>query len=278
MARPLRVQIENGIYHVVARGNERAPIFGGDTDRRDFLALLQRIRLRFGWYVLSYCLMDNHYHLLVQTPIPNLARGMQQLNSGYVQSFNRRHGRDGHLFQGRYKSPLILSESHLFAAFRYIALNPVDAALCKRPEDWRWSSHRALLGRGAYPAVDVRIALRLFDDDLATAQRHYVALVEAEETQLPTLGDAPVLGDREFVMHYAPDGPRDQEISTRDWHIGRPGLAELLTSEAPNAIATAYRQHGYTLKQIAAHLGLHYSTVSRRLRAWEDANADSGAV
>jgi len=107
MARPLRLEFPGGIYHVTARGNERRWIFRDDADRLAFLDVLARVLDRFGWLCLAYCLMGNHYHLLVETPRPNLARGMRQLNGVYAQRFNRRHNRVGHLTQGRYGAVLV---------------------------------------------------------------------------------------------------------------------------------------------------------------------------
>lgn len=133
MARPPRLEIANGIYHVVARGNERAAIFWDDTDRGRFLELLAHVVHRYQWRVLAYCLMGNHYHLLVQTPEPNFARGMRQLNGVYAQRFNRRHGRVGHLLQGRYGARLVQEDGHLLAAVRYIVRNPVRAGLAGAP-------------------------------------------------------------------------------------------------------------------------------------------------
>lgn len=116
MARPPRPQFPGGVYHVSARGNERSPFYRDDGDRRCFLELVAHVRVRYGWRVFSYCLMTNHYHLLVQTPEPNLARGMSHLNGVYAQWFNCRHGRVGHLFQGRYGARLVQADEHLLAA------------------------------------------------------------------------------------------------------------------------------------------------------------------
>src|SRR3989304_3223061 len=147
MARPPRPQFPDGIYHVSARGNERAPIYRDDGDRRRFLELLAHVRERYRWRILAYCLMTNHYHLLVQTPEPNLARGMRQLNGAYAQWFNRRHRRVGHLFQGRYGARLVQADEHLLAALRYIVRNPVRAGLCRDPGGGGWSTHRAAAGK-----------------------------------------------------------------------------------------------------------------------------------
>ena len=151
MARPLRLEFPGAIYHLTARGDRREDIFADDADRERLLQVFAECVARFGWVCHAYCLMDNHYHFLVETPLPNLARGMRQLNGIYTQRFNRRHGHSGHLFQGRYQAILVEKDSYLRELARYVVLNPVRARLVKRPEQWRWSSYRASAGMDAAP-------------------------------------------------------------------------------------------------------------------------------
>ena len=146
MARRLRLQVAGAHYHVGVRGNDKAPVFLGAEDRERFIALLADVVERFGWRCYAYCLMENHYHLALMTPEPNLGAGMGRLNQIYAQWFNHRHDRVGHLFEQRYWSRLLESEAHMVAVVRYIAANPVRAGLCERPEEWRWSSARATAG------------------------------------------------------------------------------------------------------------------------------------
>jgi REP element-mobilizing transposase RayT len=138
--RPPRIQVSGGIYHVTSRGNRRQSICHDDHDRRRFLATHDRVIRRCGWRLHAYCLMDNHFHLLVETPKPNLSSGMQRLKCDYAAYFNERHSLDGHLFQQRFDSRLIETEEYFAEALRYIALNPVRAGLCEHPSDWPWSS------------------------------------------------------------------------------------------------------------------------------------------
>jgi REP element-mobilizing transposase RayT len=126
--------------HVTSRGNRRQSIYHDDDDRRHFLVLRDRVVRRFGWHMLAYCLMTNHFHLLIETPAPNLSAGMRQLNGAYAKYFNERHSVEGHLFDSRFRSRLVETEKHLEDALRYIAFNPVEAGLCARPSEWRWSS------------------------------------------------------------------------------------------------------------------------------------------
>jgi REP element-mobilizing transposase RayT len=134
------------MYHVIGRGTGGAFLFLSRDDRRHFLKLFGRAVVRFRWSCLSYCLLGTHYHLLVETPEPNLDRGMHAVLSPYAQAFNRRHGRFGHLVAERYSALLVEGEQHALAVLRYIALNPVLAGLCERPEQWFWSSYGATIG------------------------------------------------------------------------------------------------------------------------------------
>ena len=131
---------------MTSRGDHREKIFLDDADRRTFLDLLGKEVLQQGWLCYAYCLMDNHYHVLIETAEPNLVRGMRRLNGVYTQSFNRRHGRVGHVFQGRYKAIVVDKENYLLELCRYIVLNPVRAKIVKSAEKWPWSSYRATAG------------------------------------------------------------------------------------------------------------------------------------
>jgi REP element-mobilizing transposase RayT len=139
MARPLREQLPNGVYHVTSRAVEQIAAFRDATDCRLFLSLFERTVLRCRWVPHAYCLMTTHYHLVVQTPEANLAYGMQLLNGRYAQLFNERYGRLGHLFFRRYSSASIESDEYFAAACHYVLNNPVRAELCRRAEDWPWS-------------------------------------------------------------------------------------------------------------------------------------------
>jgi putative transposase len=146
MPRPPRVQLAGGTYHVTSRGNRRQSIYHDDDDHRRFLAIRDRVVTRCGWHVHAYCLMSNHFHLLIETPRPNLSAGMQRLKCEYAAYFNERHSFDGHLFRQRFGSRLIETEEHRVEALRYIALNPVRAGLCEHPAEWPWSSFYGAAG------------------------------------------------------------------------------------------------------------------------------------
>src|SRR5512135_2237813 len=140
MARPLRIEYPGALHHITARGNARKRIYKNDADREAFLETLRDVVKRFGWVCHAYCLMDNHYHLLIETPEGNLSRGMRQLNGIFTQRLNRRHGRVGHLFQGRFKAIVVERESYLLELCRYVVLNPIRAGMVTHLERYPWSS------------------------------------------------------------------------------------------------------------------------------------------
>jgi putative transposase len=271
MARPLRICLPGGVYHLIARGNAGEPIFRNDDDRTLFLATLAHIVDRFGWLCHAYCLMDNHYHLVAETPRPNLPLGMRQLNGLYAQRFNRRHGRCGHVFQARYRSILVEKESHLLSVCRYVILNPVRAGICTRPEHYRWSSYRATVGRAPAEAfLFTDWLLGHFGPKRRVAQGRYEqfvapALTEALEQQVcgERLGTELFLSER-----YGLDPPL-AEVPRVQIEPLRPPLKQILGGGEGSSIALAYRRYGYRLHEIAEALGCHYSTVSRRLRREE---------
>jgi putative transposase len=271
VARPLRLLVPDGLYHVTARGIARAAIYADDRDRRQFLRFLQRTISRFDWRCLSYCLMHNHFHLLVRTPQANLARGMSQLVGGYAQAFNRRYERIGPLFAGRYGAKLIQRDQHMLEVFRYIALNPVAAGLCDDALSWAWSAHAALAGErqpSSWLAVDEARAWFTSPRSI-DGVRGYRDFVSSP-VAMPPQSEGIVIGDLDFRRQVLPDVRPGPEFPERDWGDGRPGLDQLLKDGGTGrSIAIAYRKHGYTMASLARAMGCHVCTVSRRLRAYE---------
>lgn len=159
MARSLREELAGGLFHVYARGNNGRLLFLDDRDRVRYLDLLAATITWTRWNCLSYCLMDNHMHLLLETPEANLSAGMQQLHGRYARRFNDRYGTTGHLFDSRYGSVRIKSDRQLLAVLRYVALNPVQAGMCRRPEEHAWSSHAVATSGAPSPVLN---ADRLF--------------------------------------------------------------------------------------------------------------------
>jgi len=269
----LRICIPGGIYHLIARGNARGRIVRDDEDRRRFLDILSRVVERYGWLCHSYCLMDNHYHLVAETPRPNLPSGMRQLNGLYAQSFNVRHDRCGHVFEARYRSRLVEKESYLLAVCRYVVLNPVKAGICSHPEQWPWSSYRATAGlEPPPPFLTTDWLLAQFAPTRKLAQQRYRAYVEEgvdDDLERRVRGER--LGQEDFLRGTFGYDPPLAEIPRVQVEPIPPSLDEIFANGRPFPIACAYRRHGYTLSQIAKHLGCSYSTISRRLRAEEAA-------
>jgi putative transposase len=177
--RPLRIQVPGGIYHVTTRGVRQTLIYRENADRDAFLAILGVVVSRRYWICHAYCLMGNHYHLLVETPDPDIAAGMQLLNGFYAQYFNDRHGERGHVFDRRYASELIETEQHLAASCCYIALNPVRAGLCETPAQWEWSSYLPMVGARPSPEfLTVDWALGLFGHEPERARSAFRSICE----------------------------------------------------------------------------------------------------
>lgn len=180
MTRIRRIDYPNAIHHVTQRGNDRQLLFETPDDYRVFLETLAECVARYRWQVLSYCLMPNHLHLLLQTPDANLSLGMRRLTGSYARQFNAAHDRSGHVFQGRFGSRLIEDEEHLHAALAYIALNPVRAGLSATPQDWIWSSHAELAGvRRPSGRIAQAEVLDRFATRPATARARYGRMVVA---------------------------------------------------------------------------------------------------
>jgi len=275
MARPLRVEFKGAVYHVTSRGNAGQAIFLDDSDRLHLLDVLREVVERFGWICYAYCLMSNHYHLLIETPRANLSHGMRHLNGVYTQSFNRRHKRTGHVFQGRFKAILVEKESHLLEVARYVVLNPVRAKMAKYPRQWTWSSYRATVGEIASPAfLSASWLLEQLDRQPKRACLTYQRFVR-EGVGLSLWDDlrgGVLLGNEEFAEQMRPllhVAARSKEIPRVERMLAKPTLEELFqgmeTDKAlrNDCIHAAVREHDYTLFQLQEYLGLHYSTISR---------------
>ncbi|MFA9462432.1 transposase [Thiohalorhabdus methylotrophus] len=276
MARPIRIEYPGALYHVTARGDGRDDIYLDDWDRRDFLDLLGEVVERFNWILHAYCLMGNHYHLLVETPDANLARGMRQLNGVYTQRFNRSHHRTGHVLQGRYKAILVEREAYLLELARYIVLNPVRAGLVSVPEYWLWSSFLATVGIEPKPdwlTTDwILAAFSPHPDAARDLYRQFVMEGIRKASPWKSLTGQVYLGSEDFVREAQQKADAtDREEVPRAQRRPPPPSLEALANEFPRdeAIARAYASGGYTLKEIGAHFGLHYSRVSRIVRTQE---------
>ena len=203
MARPLRIEYPGAVYHITNRGNDKKAVFKDDQDRETFLKILAFVNKRYHWLCHAYCLMDNHYHLMIETPDGNLSLGMRQLNGVYTQARNKRYNKTGHLFQGRYKAILIQKDTHLLEVCRYVVLNPVRARMVEKPEDWRWSSYRAT-GREetAHPCLTTDWILGQFSRTRGKAEKEYRQFVKwgiGKETIWNEVKGQALLGEDDFV-------------------------------------------------------------------------------
>ncbi|MFA5370978.1 MAG: transposase [Sideroxydans sp.] len=280
MARSLRLEFPGAIYHVTSRGNARNPIFMDDEDRILFQTCLGEAVTRFRWRCHAYCLMDNHYHLLIETPEGNLSAGMRQLNGLYTQRFNRRHERVGHLFQGRFKAIVVDRDSYLLELCRYIVLNPIRAGMVEKLEHYMWSSYRATMGLSGSPAwLETDWVLSQFGGERAKACSRYAEFV-AQGKGLPSPWSAVkgqvLLGTENFVEQMRPilEGVSDLKEFPRDQRLmNRPSLESLFANEVRSdkvlrdaAICKAFLDYGYPMVLIANYAKLHYSTVSKVIK------------
>jgi len=280
MARPLRLEYRGALYHVTSRGDGQEDIYLDDEDRILALAVLEDVVRRFNWCIHAYCLMGNHYHLLIETPDGNLAQGMRQFNGVYTQRFNRLHARVGHVFQGRYKAILVQKDSYLLELARYIVLNPVRAGMVRSAKDWPWSSYRATAGFVESPRwLEIDWILSAFSTRKGHAMERYRAFV-AEGRNQPSpweqLRNQIYLGDEQFVGKLQAGLAKDKDLSEIPAAQRRrsPPSLETFTrkySDRNQAIAMAYQSGGYSLKTIGEYFGLHYSRVSRVIAAAEKA-------
>jgi len=178
MARPLRIEFPGALYHITGRGNASQDIYLDDVDRKRFMSLLGREVEQQRWCCYAFCLMSNHYHLLIETPEGNLVAGMRRLNGHYTQWFNWKHKRVGHLFQGRYKSIVVEHDSYFKELCRYIPLNPVRAGMVKDPVKWAWSSYQSIVSRKtSYEWLDVNAVLAHFGSKKSKSQQVYKQFV-----------------------------------------------------------------------------------------------------
>lgn len=230
---------------------------------------------RFGWSLTAWVLMTNHFHLVVQTPEPNLSVGMHWLNGSYAGWFNRRHQRCGHLFQGRFHGVLVEKETHLRELLRYVVLNPVRAKMVARPEDYYWSSYRSTAGfEAADKSLDVPSILALFDDDPVIAEQHYREFVLAKIGSSESLWDVVVngmyLGTESWarrMRHIVESKPRSTDHPKPHRAIGRPKMAAIVSAvarAAARSVANLRGMRGGPLRRLVAWIGWHEGLVTLR--------------
>ncbi len=282
MVRSLRLEYPGAVYHVMSRGDARKSITRSQKDRSLFLEVLVEACEKYNILVHGYCLMTNHYHLLVETPDGNLSIAMRHINGVYTQRSNARNKTVGHIFQGRYKAILVDKDEYLLCLCRYIELNPVRAGLVESPDEWEWSSFRQITGIAdkGVPFLQTDWILSQFGKSQKVARERYVDYVMSSEAA----GDKPfenvvsgtILGSAEFVNQFdEPIWEKDEieEIRRKHRHINRPPISALLPTEPGYELSDRNRKiyeavfdYGYRQKEIADYLGLHYASISRILK------------
>ncbi|MFH1404570.1 MAG: transposase [Patescibacteria group bacterium] len=282
MARPLRIEYPGAVYHVTSRGNRKGSIFESSKDNELFLKYFSYVIKDHNWLCHAYCLMPNHYHLLIETPDGNLSAGMRDLNGNYSQGYNKNHKTVGHLFQGRYKAFLIEKEPYLLNVAQYIVLNPVRANLAKHPREWKWSSYKATAGDSKKESwLSINWILSYFSKKKDYAQKLYkdsIMSVVLDESPLSKVKHGAILGYQPFidwVWNNVTKGSESiSEITREDRILGRPTLKELFkeVSSKKHRNGLIYRAKvrcGYSITDISKHLGLSRVTVSRILNDYK---------
>ncbi|MDQ6988927.1 MAG: transposase [Mariprofundaceae bacterium] len=274
MARLLRIEYEGAFYHVTSRGNHQNNIFDDDEDRECFLKIFTDVVSRQGWVCHGYCLMSNHYHLIIETPHANLSKGMRQLNGVYTQSYNRRHSKVGHLFQGRYKSIIVDAQAYLLELSRYVVLNPVRAGMVKDASEWPWSSYRAMIGDAIRPdLLRVDMILNQFSEQKDKAECLYAGFVAegvGKESIWSNLRQQVFLGHDDFIStaQAKAKGSFDNNVPKVQQLAPAKPLHEIANAHKSRnaAIVAAYQSGAYSYSQIAGYFNVHFTTVGRIVR------------
>ena len=276
MSRPLRIEFDGALYHVTTRGDRREAIYEDDTDREQFLGVLGEVAECFNWHCHAYCLMSNHYHVVIGTPDGNLSKGMRQLNGVYTQWSNRRHRRTGHLFQGRFKAILVDADSYLLELTRYVVLNPVRAGMVRQARDWKWSSYRATIGEATAPQwLQTDGLLAQFGSRRARAVDAYKQFVREGRQADPIwrhLNRQVFLGDDAFVaraLKRTVSRSDDVNIPRKQRRRPAPPLDVIASKHRDRdaAMCAAWATGQYSYTQLATHFGVHFTTVGRAVRA-----------
>ena len=276
MSRPLRIQYPGAIYHITSRGNGGNKIFEDKKDYLMFLEELKEVIEDYNWISYAYCLMPNHYHLFIKTLDPNLSIGMRQLNGNYTQKYNIRHKKFGHIFQGRFKSILVEDNSYQGNLIRYITFNPVKAKIAKSITSWPWSSHKEIMGLTKKSGcVHPNETFSFFHKNKEIAKKEYIKFINEktkEDNTWKDLQSGSILGSLQFardtINKYG--NKKSKENTKKERFAGRPSLEEIFKNikekhQRNILIYKSFKEYGYTQTEIAKHLNLHYSTISRRI-------------
>ena len=270
MSRPLRFQGSGLVYHVMARGNNKMRIFLDDLDFAHFQSIVNDVRQDYELDVWLYCVMPNHYHVVLRTQRANLSSAIRQVNGVYAQWWNKRHRHIGHVYQGRFKAQVVEACTYLVRLCRYVLLNPVRSGLAANPEEWRWSSYRALSGEAA-TGVDIDSLLAAIDPDCQLARTRLLEYVDGqldEEIMSLVRNDHRVIGSAAFAKRFAAQARQGSgEVPRRERRTGTE-LAHILARALERGaglhagVIDAFKAH-YSIREIAACAGLSPKVVGR---------------
>jgi REP element-mobilizing transposase RayT len=272
MVRALRIEYSGALYHITSRGNKQENIYLSDEDRISFLEVFSQVCMKCNWKCYAYCLMSNHYHLLIETPLGNLSKGMQLLNGIYTQKFNRRHRRVGHVFQGRFKGMIVEKDNYLLELSRYIVLNPVRAKLVVSAADWFWSSYNATINQLTKPSwLASDYVLSLFGQNSINSIKKYQKFVyEGMHVNAPwdDLKNQIYLGSDDFVDEVQKKIEQGKKLTyiPQSHYMPVKHLINEFAKKSYNrneCIRLAYATGQFSLAEIGEYFGLHYSWVSR---------------
>lgn len=264
MARPLRIQYPGAFYHITSRGNEQKAIFKNDRDREKFLSYLESATERYGGAIHVYCLMNNHYHLLMETPRGNLSEIMRHINGAYTTYFNFKRERSGHLLQGRYKAILIEADEYAKELSRYIHLNPVRVGAIKRSEEYPWSSYRNYCGEKKAPEwLKMDFILGIFGKKLSSAQKSYREFVEGvvgqeEQSPLKEVVFSTILGSAGFIKAVI-DKHLSEKKADREVPALRKLTGQVTIEEIEKATEAVFGQEEKTKKKASIYLSHRFS-------------------
>jgi putative transposase len=286
MARPLRIQYPGACYHVTSRGNEKKDIFTSQKDRAKFLNYLESAVVRYGAVIHVWCLMNNHYHLFLETPAGNLSQIMRHLNGAYTTFFNIKQQRTGHLFQGRYKAILVEADQYAAELSRYIHLNPVRAGIVDTPEKYLWSSYRCYIGQNKPQAwLKTEFILSSFGGKIAATKSLYREFVEEKlkgkyDSPLQATIASTLLGSQKFVeeisVRYLGEKQDERNVPAVKKLVHRPSIDEILHKikaelageklERNIGIYCCQKYSGAKLQEIGEFFGMSDSAVSQTSR------------
>lgn len=292
MARPLRIEYKGAFYHITSRGNERKEIFRKDSDREKLLSYFETATERYKAVIHVYCLMSNHYHLLLETPLGNLSQIMRHINGAYTIYFNKKYQRSGHLFQGRYKAIVVDKDEYAVELSRYIHLNPVRAGIVNDLGGYRWSSHKHYTEKGKRPEwLFTDFILGYFGRDVHNTQKNYSRFVHEligreYENPLKKVVASTILGGIEFIKVI-----KDKYLGNRKGGRDIPALRELTSGPSIEEIEIktkevfgsesrlgkkamlylCHRYSGLALREIGRYFGIGESAVSQSSRRFQQA-------